>query len=494
MVIVKDFDRSSFIDNTSTYRGNLQIGPNVRDSKTAGLFDYIYSYPPKIKLRWDSMDEFHGDLLLSKNYGVLEHSFPFIDFIQDWFFYNDGQEVEPDNYSVSDFVDGYLDKLNSSTFYKKHTKGIQSALAKIPIFVIINGHNEIVLSQTSNALQPKGITSLLNKIRYDTCGAFDPNVETRQQLGFFFMTRLDADNYLQEVAKSDIDGTKTVGLAVHCIGLDAAYRVTREYHPGIDFRFVPNYDEIKGLLQKDIFKKNFIVEDSQYQMRFRPRNQNLLPSLGKLGRLFSPSVSFLQRNEYFKGVPIYIVQISNEPKSYLVSQYFNLVSLLDSGIGNFVQALDNPIGFGHNWIMQGSLYDAEQSNKVSNYIFFERNEAKNFIKKQGLNVTRYSGSRTSNIELLVRKPKIFVYNLEDFLELWEEKIQSTMYPQSNQYRKNILEAESTSFLAPTYSKDDLVNIAENNRLRPFKKVKESLALKYRVFKNFVGIFFSVGYN
>ena len=93
---------------------------------------------------------------------------------------------------------------------------------------------------------------------------------------------------------------------------------------------------------------------------------NLLPSLGKLGRLFSPSVSFLQKNEYFKGVPIYIVQISNEPKSYLVSQYFNLVSLLDSGIGNFVQALDNPIGFGHNWIMQGSLYDAEQSNKVSN--------------------------------------------------------------------------------------------------------------------------------
>ena len=83
------------------------------------------------------MDELHGDLLLSKNYGVLEHSFPFIDFIQDWFFYNDGQEVEPDNYSVSDFVDGYLDKLNSSTFYKKHTKGIQSALAKIPIFVII---------------------------------------------------------------------------------------------------------------------------------------------------------------------------------------------------------------------------------------------------------------------------------------------------------------------------------------------------------------------
>ena len=83
------------------------------------------------------------------------------------------------------------------------------------------------------------------------------------------------------------------------------------------------------------------------------------------------------------------------------------------------------------------------SNRIRclTYIFFERNEAKNFIKKQGLNVTRYSGSRTSNIELLVRKPKIFVYNLEDFLELWEEKILTTSTLRVTNSEQNILEAE-----------------------------------------------------
>ena len=494
MVLLKDFNPSPFINNTSTYKGNLQTGPSVKDSKTAGLFEYLYSYPPKVKLKWDGIDEFHGDLLLSNNYGVLEHSLPFIDFVQDWFFYNDTQGVEPNNYSVSEFVDGYLDKINSSTFYKKKTKDIQSALAKVPVFVVINGHNEIVLNQTNNALRPKNVTSLIDQLRYEACGAFDPIVENSQNLGFFFLTRLDAETYLQEVAKSDIDGTKIVGLSVHCIGLDAAYRVTREHHPGIDFRFVPNFSEIKGLVQKDIFTKKFIVEDSQYQMRFRPRSQNLFPALGKLGHFFSPSISFLQRNEYFKGVPIYIVQISTESPNHLVSKYYNLISLFDSGIGNFVQALDNPIGYGHNWIMQGSLYDAERSNKVSNYIFFERNEAKKFVNKQGKNVVRYIGSRTSNMELIFRKPKIYVYNLEDFLELWEEKIQFTAYPQSTQYRKNILEAANTSFIAPTYNKEELININENSRLRPFRAVKETLSLKYRVFKNFVGIFFSVGYN
>merc|ERR1712086_509994 len=127
MVLLKDFNPSPFINNTSTYKGNLQTGPSVKDSKTAGLFEYLYSYPPKVKLKWDGIDEFHGDLLLSNNYGVLEHSLPFIDFVQDWFFYNDTQGVEPNNYSVSEFVDGYLDKINSSTFYKKKTKDIQSA-------------------------------------------------------------------------------------------------------------------------------------------------------------------------------------------------------------------------------------------------------------------------------------------------------------------------------------------------------------------------------
>ena len=48
--------------------------------------------------------------------------------------------------------------------------------------------------------------------------------------------------------------TKTVGLSIHCISLDSAYKITREYHPGIDFRFVPDLREVKGLLNNKINK------------------------------------------------------------------------------------------------------------------------------------------------------------------------------------------------------------------------------------------------
>lgn len=494
MVLVKECNFNSFIDETLTYNGNLQTGPSLKESKTTGLFEFIYSYPPKLKLRWNALDECQEDLCLSSNYSVLEHSFPFIDFIQDWLFYSEKGEVEPTGYSIDDFINGYLDKNHSSNFYKNKTKDIQATLAQVPVFVILNGHKEIVLSKTNNALKPKNTQTFIDQTVYETCGAFDSDVEKQQQLGFFFMSRDDAEIYLQEVAKSDIDGTKTVGLSIHCVGLDAAYRVVREHHPGIDFRFIPNFKEIKGLLQKDIFKKNFIVEDTQHQLRFRPRSQNIFPAFGKLGQKISPNVSFLQRNEYFKGVPIYIVQLNKEQHGFALSQYFNIISPVDTGLANVTQALDKVIGFGHNWIMQGSLYDAGRSDKFSNYIFFEREAAKTFIKTNRRKVAHYKGSRVSNMESIVRKPKIYVYNFEDFLELWEEKIQADLSQQSDNYRETILAAEKTSFITPTNSGVEFSHINDQGEFRLFQNVQTALNLKYRVFKNFIGIFFSVGYS
>jgi hypothetical protein len=482
------------IGNTFTlpplpYKGNFQTGASSKESKTVTLFKDIYSYPPQFKLRWDALDEFQTDLCLSSNYGVLEHSLPFLDFIKDWFFYQDGKEVTSAHYSTKEFLNGYLDKINSSSFYKKKTKDIQAATAKIPIFVILNGHNEIVLNKTQAFTSSNNIS--LNQKVYDFCGTFDPEVEKRQQFGFFFMNPLDAEAYLQEIANADIDGVKTVGLAIHCIGLDSAYRITREHHPGIDFRFIPNFGEVKSLLSKEISKTNFITDDAQQQLRFRPRGRILYRTLGEN---ISSRLAFMQRNEYFKGVPIYIVQLQTPPRDFLVSQYFGIVNILDTCWATIIQSLDNVIGFGHNWIMQGSLYDVNCSKQVSNYIFFEKDEAKKFVKKQGKRVVRYSGSRTSNVEPLVRKPQIYISNLEDFLELWEEKLQSQEYPKNSQYRQNLLEAKETSFIPPSEYFNKNSEFIKNTKAKPFKKFKDTVNVKYRVLKSFVGIFFSLGYS
>ena len=72
-------------------QGNFDVNFATVDTSTETFFTDLYSYPPKFTIKWDSLDELNDDLLLENNYGVLEHSIPGMDFIQDWFFNGGGQ-------------------------------------------------------------------------------------------------------------------------------------------------------------------------------------------------------------------------------------------------------------------------------------------------------------------------------------------------------------------------------------------------------------------
>lgn len=489
MKAVENFNFNTYINNHHLDNGTYQIAPHLKSSKVTDFFEYLYSYPPKFTVKWDSLDELTQDLLLENNYSVLAHSFPFLDFVEDFFFHSNSQKVETQFYSLKEFSEGYLNKNFSSNFYEKKTKAIQSALAPVPIFVVLNDHKDIVLSKPINLNRAKASISPVKKAAYEVCGAFDPLIESHPKLGFFFLNRLDAEVYLNEVANTDIDGAKIAGLSIHCIGLHSAYRITREHHPGIDFRFVPNYNELKTLLQKKISNAKIIVDDEQQQLRFRPRTTNPLPFLGKLGRWIVPTRSFLQRNEYFKGTPLYIVQIRKDNRNIIAEQYFNCMSQFDSAWARIIQFYDHGVGFGHNWIMQGSLKDAGMSDKYMNYVFFNEADANSFVKKQGRKVARYSGSRTSNIEFIVRKPKIFIHNLEDFLESWEETILAGL---NNKTSETIFEAKNTFFVPPKNVVEEVIE-SSNNQKTSIQNFNQAISLKYRLLKNYIGFLFSVGY-
>jgi hypothetical protein len=487
MVIINTNTVSSPLDHKS--KGSFQTGILEEGSKTTNFLEQLYSYPPKLKIKWGALDELNEDLFLESNYGVLEHSFPFMDFIQDWFFTEHPADSVPREYTYQDFVEGFRDKVYTSNFYNKKTQDLQTSLAPIPIYVVLNGYNEVVLNSSDSLTKNGTPGSVINQQIYDFCGAFDTYVEKRPQLGFFFFDRGDAEIYLEEIAKTDSSGTNLLGLSVHCIGLDSAYRVTRQHHPGVDFRFIPNLKEVKTLLNKNLADPDIIVEEGQQQLRFRPRKVNLLPYFGKVGSIVSPQVSFLERNEYFKGVPIYLVQTTKIPRNLVLNQYFHIVSTFDGAYGKFIQYFDNIIGFGNNWIMQGSLTETGTSDKFVNYVFFDKDQAKDFVKNNGRSIARFSGSRTSNVEKLVRKPKIYVYNLEDFIERWEEKLTN----KQKKYRTAV-DCDETYFLPSKKVMEEvqeLQKIRQENRLG--KALKQTLDIKYRKFKCFLDIFFGVSY-
>jgi len=496
MVVITNVNLNSSAIAPSTNTGNFQIGSDVKDSKVVNFFELLYSYPAKYKIKWNALDELKENLFLPSKYD--ERNLPIINSIEDWTLFDSEEKLHSnDEYNFKDLREGFLDKRYSSNFYRKHTKNIQNALSSVPIYIVLNGLNEIVLNKPQNFENSQVSNKFLKQIIYNYCGAFDSSLENRQQIGFFFMNRSDAETYLQEIAKSDMDGTETVGLCIHCISLDSAYNVTREHHPGIDFRIVPDLHEVKNLLTKHFSKSSISVENEQQQLRLRRRSVNIFPVLGGLGRFLSPSSSFLQQNEYFKGVPIYIVQTFAQPRNVAVSQYFNTIGLLDTACGTFIQTFNFLLGYGHNWVMQGSLKDVNSSDQKTNYVFFDEASASKFINNNEKIISRYSGSRTPNVASLVRKPKILVYNLEDFIETWEEKINAEILSIESSEMQTIFDAQDTLFIPPEQNYKEAKIFFEssdsNTGARITQQLIQQINVKYKLFKNFAGVLFSVGY-
>ena len=485
MEIIKNYS-NNFLNQTET---KLQSSKNtktesIKKSKAVDYFDYIYSYPPKIKIKWDHLDDLKNDVLSSSKKSLL--NFPIIHLIDDWIFIKPKKELIFENYSKSQYFDGFFDKINSSNFFLSKTKEIQSSLSNIPVFVVSNGQGEIILSKPSNFLSSKTFEAYTNEKLYDFCGAFDSRVEKKSELGLFFMNYSDAEKYLKEVARFDFEGTKTVGLSIHCIGLNSAYKITREYHPGIDFRFVPDFNEVKELLENDIGKSDMLIENEQQQLRFRFRPVNKLPVIGVLGKYAAPYFSFLQRNEYFKGVPIYIVQITEKSQNPLIEQYFNLAGGVDVVYNRCIQFFDFITGFGHNWIIEGSIKDVKNFDEFENYIFFEKNQAIKFCQKNGKKIIRYKGGRGKSIGSIIRKPRILVYNLEDFLEDWEDTITGEL---TN--AENLFKSKSNQFVSPTLTSTEVDNLSQDIKNNPIQKFSQTISIKFKVFKRAVGVFFSI---
>jgi hypothetical protein len=156
----------------------------------------------------------------------------------------------------------------------------------------------------------------------------------------------------------------------------------------------------------------------------------------------------------------------------------------------FTQWIKARLGFGSGWMMQGSIKDLGKSNRFENYIFFEKDQARQFSKKYGRKVARHSGARTSHFGFMVRKPKIFVYNLEDFLEDWEDKILGE-FIQSDSVAKTIFDCKANYFVPGSKNLIEIENLSKDFKESTFKNLIQTLNIKVKVLKRSVGIFFSL---
>jgi hypothetical protein len=464
--------------------GIFRVSPQTKKSKVIEFFYDIYTYPPRFNVKWDSIDELHNDLFMSYNYRTLEHSLPFMDLLTD---FSQKNQIEENNHSTKAYLEGYVNKIVSTKFYGKQTKQLQESLRTVPIYVILNGQGNIVLANSTDQLttNTKDIKGLL----YNFCGNFDTLSEKNSQLGLFFLSKSDAELYLQEIAQSDVEGTKMFGLSIHCFGLDFAYRVMRDYHPEIDFRIIPELTEVQKLLTQEISNPGLIFEDDQQQLRSRLRPINLIPALGKFGKWSSPFYSFFEKGEYFKGTPIYIVRVNDIPKNFFIQGYNGFTNVIDTFYSRIIQSSGILLGFGNNSLVQGSLKNQKQLDTVKTYVFFEKDTALNFCKKSKQNLEQYNTTRSSYLTPIIRKPKILIYNLEDFLELWEETLLKkqtiSVANNSNQELEVIFDAKNLSFVPTKGSVLNLMKHYQQPKKSTFQNFKQFLTFKTRCLSGFI---------
>ena len=117
-------------------------------------------------------------------------------------------------------------------------------------------------------------------------------------------------------------------------------------------------------------------------------------------------------------------------------------------------------------------------------------QATDFIKDNGRQVARFIGGRTSNLEFMVRKPKVFVYNLEDFLEDWEDNILGES--DENGIQKNeLFKNNSIHFISPEQSWAEIEGFKNNFQQNFANRITQSLNVKFKVLKRSIGVFFSI---
>ena len=258
-----------------------------------------------------------------------------------------------------------------------------------------------------------------------------------------------------------------VGLSIHCIGLDAAYdlvtrTLTTRDKSAIDFRFVPSLTEISTLLkssdQKDFNK-----------------------TLAKLVSTEDPH----RNNSCFKGVPIYFVQVQNVPRSFIPEGILNIDRLFDSLVG-IPKILS---GVRLNNINEFKRSAKSNPDGIVNYVLFDREQAIDFVQKLHHRVKLVPNS--SKVIDLLDLASVSTYNLEDFLELWEESI--LLKSDSNNSKFVINENQPVYFIPSKRS----AKVLEEYHNKPKNSLKKSVQLwsrkkldKLNWFKrNYLGLIF-----
>jgi hypothetical protein len=150
--------------------------------------------------------------------------------------------------------------LRSPDFPTADQKIILNRLEKVPVYVVVNNNQEIVMASPRGKQHDNFFDWLYTKY-YQLCVwvADDGPVS----LTLFFLNKEDAALYLQEIGKNDPKATEKTNLHVQLTSLDKFYKLNRTSFPGSQARLVADLGEIHNVVSDYIPKQLHSVHPKQ---------------------------------------------------------------------------------------------------------------------------------------------------------------------------------------------------------------------------------------
>ena len=122
-------ERTNFDLPCQQYK-SLSITLPTKKSKTISFLKELYTYPPKLNIIWEQLDELTpGEYISTTRKSISQ--------------FTDKKS------SLNNYKTAYLNKVNTSQFYKTKLRPLSDALQSIPIYLVVNGTGEIVVANSN---------------------------------------------------------------------------------------------------------------------------------------------------------------------------------------------------------------------------------------------------------------------------------------------------------------------------------------------------------
>nr|YP_009370241.1 conserved hypothetical plastid protein [Bulboplastis apyrenoidosa]ARO90730.1 conserved hypothetical plastid protein [Bulboplastis apyrenoidosa] len=261
-----------------------------------------------------------------------------------------GINLSPANHWPSIFINR-----RTPGFPSKKQRNIINHLQNFPVFIVRNGFKEIPIGVVTSRSE-KNIGDILYNLYRDYC------IWTRDNdiysIGLFFINPQDALEFQNTIQYKYPRSTNELNLSTVAIKLNAAYMLNRTSPPHIQFRFIPNFQEISKLLTTYKYQKS---------VKFHPKQ--------------------IYGNTYFQGQPIYIVETKDSEKDQSKSYIFTSKEVLDTE-WNYIEKQNNSKNYLKNttiiiYNLEDFLCDLEDKDDLS-FHFFTNNDAYKFINQYSI--------------------------------------------------------------------------------------------------------------